>query len=145
MNNKMTFMAKKNEVERRWHLIDADGKVLGRIATRAADILRGKNKPIYTPHVDTGDFVVVVNAEKIKIHPKKYEGKVYRKWSGYPGGLKVRTLAEVQKKHPDKIIIESVRRMLPKTLLGKVMLSKLKVYAGAEHPHAAQKPIALEV
>jgi large subunit ribosomal protein L13 len=137
---KTTRFFTSEEVDQKWHLVDANGKTLGRIATQVATLLRGKHKPQFTPNADLGDFVVVVNAEKIKVHPKKYEGKVYRKWSGYPGGLKVRTLAEVQKKHPDKIIIESVRRMLPKTLLGKVMLSKLKVYAGTDHPHAAQKP-----
>ena len=135
-----TYSARASELKKKWYLVDAASQSLGRLSVPIAMRLMGKDKPIYTPHVDTGDFVVVVNAEKIKVHPKKYEGKVYRKWSGYPGGLKVRTLAEVQKKHPDKIIIESVRRMLPKTLLGKVMLSKLKVYAGADHPHAAQKP-----
>jgi large subunit ribosomal protein L13 len=102
--------------------------------------LMGKDKPTYTPHIDTGDFIVVVNAEKIQVHPKKYEHKEYRKWSGYPGGLRVRTLAEQQKRAPTSIITESVRRMLPKTMLGKVMLSKLKVYTGTKHPHAAQKP-----
>jgi len=135
-----TFVAKTGELKQKWFIVDASDKVLGRLSVPIAMRLMGKDKPIYTPHVDTGDFVIVINAAKIKIHPKKFESKTYRKWSGYPGGLRVRTLAEEQKKNPTTIITESVRRMLPKTMLAKVMLTKLKVYSGDKHPHLAQKP-----
>ncbi len=137
-----TFTARTGETKQKWYIVDAADQSLGRLSVPIAMRLMGKDKPIYTPHVDTGDFVVVINVEKIKVHPKKYESKTYRKWSGYPGGLRVRTLAEEQRKNPSTIIIESVRRMLPKTMLGKVMLSKLKVYSGTKHPHLAQKPEA---
>jgi large subunit ribosomal protein L13 len=137
-----TYSAKPGEIKQKWFVVDATSQSLGRLSVPIAMRLMGKDKPSYTPHIDTGDFVVVVNAEKVKIHPKKFESKTYRKWSGYPGGLRVRTLAEEQKKNPTTIIIESVRRMLPKTMLGKVMLSKLKVYSGDKHPHASQKPEA---
>ena len=137
-----TYSAKTGELKQKWFVVDAANQSLGRLSVPIAMRLMGKDKPVYTAHVDTGDFVVVINAEKIKIHPKKFESKTYRKWSGYPGGLRVRTLAEQQKKSPPSIITESVRRMLPKTMLGKVMLSKLKVYAGAAHPHSSQKPEA---
>ncbi len=135
-----TFSAKASELKQKWYLVDAANQSLGRLSVPIAMRLMGKDKPLYTPHVDTGDYVVVINAEQIKIHPKKFEQKTYRKWSGYPGGLRVRTLREQQKKNPTVIIVESVRRMLPKTMLGKVMLSKLKVYQGGTHPHQAQKP-----
>ena len=135
-----TYSARASELKKKWFLVDASNQSLGRLSVPVAMRLMGKDKPIYTAHVDTGDFVVVVNAEKIKVHPKKYQAKIYRKWSGYPGGLKERSLAEVQKRNPATLIIESVRRMLPKTVLGKAMLTKLKVYAGTKHPHAAQKP-----
>ncbi|HYF48925.1 MAG TPA: 50S ribosomal protein L13 [Planctomycetota bacterium] len=137
-----TWVAKTGELKQKWYIVDAANQSLGRLSVPIAMRLMGKDKPTYTPHVDTGDFVVVINAEKIKIHPKKYEAKTYQKWSGYPGGLRVRTLAEEQAKNPATIIRESVRRMLPKTLLGKVMLSKLKIYAGKDHPHTSQKPEA---
>jgi large subunit ribosomal protein L13 len=137
-----TYHAKTGEIKQKWFIVDAASQSLGRLSVPIAMRLMGKDKPTYTAHVDTGDFVVVINAEKIKIHPKKFEAKTYRKWSGYPGGLRVRTLAEQQKKSPPSIIVESVRRMLPKSMLGKVMLSKLKVYAGDKHPHASQKPEA---
>ena len=137
-----TYHAKAGEIERKWYLVDAASQSLGRLSVPIAMRLMGKDKPCYTPHIDTGDFVVVVNAEQISVHPKKYQDKVYRKWSGYPGGLRVRTLAEQQHRNPASIIRESVRRMMPKTLLGKAMLTKLKVYAGGKHPHAAQKPEA---
>ena len=137
-----TYNAKAGEIKQKWFIVDAADQNLGRLSVPIAMRLMGKDKPIYTPHVDTGDFVVVINAEKIQVHPKKMEAKTYRKWSGYPGGLRVRTLAEEQKKNPATIILESVRRMLPKTMLGKVMLSKLKVYTGKDHPHSAQKPEA---
>ena len=137
-----SYSAKPGEIKQKWFIVDATSQSLGRLSVPIAMRLMGKDKPSYTPHIDTGDFVVVVNAEKVKIHPKKFESKTYRKWSGYPGGLRVRTLAEEQKKNPTTIIIESVRRMLPKTMLGKVMLKKLKVYSGDKHPHASQKPEA---
>jgi len=137
-----TFNAKAGEIKQKWFIVDAADQNLGRLSVPIAMRLMGKDKPIYTPHVDTGDFVVVINCEKIQVHPKKMEAKTYRKWSGFPGGLRVRTLAEEQKKNPATIILESVRRMLPKTMLGKVMLSKLKVYTGKDHPHSAQKPEA---
>lgn len=137
-----TYVAKAGEIQQKWFIVDAANQSLGRLSVPIAMRLMGKDKPTYTSHVDTGDFVVVINAEKIKVHQKKYDSKTYQKWSGYPGGLRVRTLAEQQKKSPPSIITESVRRMLPKTLLGKVMLSKLKVYAGDKHPHEAQKPEA---
>ncbi|HYG76655.1 MAG TPA: 50S ribosomal protein L13 [Planctomycetota bacterium] len=139
-----SYSAKAGEVKQNWFIVDAADQSLGRLSVPIAMRLMGKDKPTYTPHIDTGDFVIVINAEKIKVHPKKYEGKTYQKWSGYPGGLRVRTLAEEQKKNPTTIIYESVRRMLPKTLLGKVFLSKLKVYAGTNHPHAAQNPAKWE-
>jgi large subunit ribosomal protein L13 len=135
-----TWVAKTGELKQKWFIVDATEQSLGRLSVPIAMRLMGKDKPTYTPHVDTGDFIVVINAEKIKIHPKKFESKTYRKWSGYLGGLRVRTLAEEQAINPTTIISESVRRMLPKTMLGKVMLSKLKIYAGDKHPHASQKP-----
>ncbi len=135
-----TYMAKKGEVPVKWCLFDADGKILGRLAARIATILQGKAKPEYTPHVDTGDFVIVVNAAKIRVTGNKLKEKQYFHWSGYPGGLRARPLEEVLKRHPDRVIREAVRRMLPKTNLGRKMLSRLKVYAGADHPHSAQKP-----
>ena len=137
-----TFQAKTGEVKQKWFIVDASSQSLGRLSVPIAMRLMGKDKPTYTAHVDTGDFIVVINAEKIKVHPKKYESKTYQKWSGFPGGLRVRTLAEQQKKSPPSIITESVRRMLPKSMLGKSMLTKLKVYAGDKHPHAAQQPEA---
>ncbi len=137
-----TFHAKTGEVKQKWFIVDAEAQNLGRLSVPIAMRLMGKDKPIYTAHVDTGDFIVVINALKIQVHPKKYDSKTYQKWSGYPGGLRVRTLAEEQAKNPTTIIRESVRRMLPKTMLGKVMLSKLKIYSGAEHPHGAQQPEA---
>ena len=137
-----TYHAKAGETKQNWFIVDATDQNLGRLSVPIAMKLMGKDKPVYTPHVDTGDFIVVINAEKIQVHPKKMESKTYRKWSGFPGGLRVRTLAEEQKKNPATIILESVRRMLPKTMLGKVMFSKLKVYTGKDHPHLAQKPAA---
>jgi large subunit ribosomal protein L13 len=137
-----TYNAKAGELKQKWFIVDAANQSLGRLSVPIAMRLMGKDKPTYTPHVDTGDFVVVINAEQISVHPKKYESKTYQKWSGYPGGLRVRTLAEQQKKSPPSIIMESVRRMLPKSMLGKSMLTKLKVYAGTKHPHSAQQPEA---
>ena len=141
-----SYMAKKGEIAAKWHLVDVSGKILGRAATRIAGVLMGKHRPEYTPHVDTGDFVIVINAEKIKVSSaKKLSNKVYQSYSGYPGGHKTIPMREVLKKHPDRIVSEAVRRMLPKTKLGRHMLSKLKVYAGSDHPHQAQQPTTLEL
>jgi len=140
-----TYVAHKETVEHKWLLVDADGRVLGRLAARLATILQGKHKPIYTPHVDTGDYVVVINAEKIRVTGNKMTQKIYQRYSGYPGGLKERTLEEVLKRHPERVLEQAVRRMLPKTKLGGHMFSKLKVYAGPEHPHQAQSPEPMEL
>jgi len=135
-----TYYAKKGEVPRDWVLIDATDQVLGRVASEAAQILKGKRKPQYTPHVDTGDFVVIVNAEKIKVTGAKATDKVYFRHSGYPSGLKEETFEVALKKHPERIIEHAVKGMLPKNTLGRAMGKKLKVYAGPDHPHEAQKP-----
>ncbi|MFM1654494.1 50S ribosomal protein L13 [Brevibacillus sp. B_LB10_24] len=135
-----TYMAKPLEVERKWYIVDAEGQTLGRIASEVASILRGKFKPEFTPHVDTGDFVVVINADKIKLTGKKLTDKNYYTHSLYPGGLKTTTAGEMLKKRPDRMFELAVKGMLPKNRLGRQMLGKLKVYAGTEHPHAAQKP-----
>ena len=130
-----TYYAKPNEVEREWVLIDATDQVLGRVAAKAAQILKGKHKPQYTPHVDTGDFVVIINADKIRVTGKKLTDKEYYRHSGYPGGLKCETFEEAMEKHPERVIEHAVKGMLPKNTLGRAMAKKLKVYAGAEHPH----------
>lgn len=135
-----TYYAKPGEVAREWLLIDAQDQVLGRVASKAAQILRGKHKPTYTPHVDTGDFVVIVNADKIRVTGKKLTDKEYYRHSGYPGGLKCETFEEAMEKHPERVIEHAVKGMLPKNTLGRAMAKKLKVYAGAEHPHMAQQP-----
>lgn len=135
-----TYYAKPQEVERAWVLIDATDQVLGRVAVKAAQILKGKHKPQYTPHVDTGDFVVVINADKIRVTGNKAEDKRYYRHSGYPGGLKSESFNEAMAKHPERVIEHAVKGMLPKNTLGRAMGKKLKVYAGAEHPHMAQKP-----
>ncbi|MHC4321976.1 MAG: 50S ribosomal protein L13 [Planctomycetota bacterium] len=140
-----TFIAKKEDVQRDWYVIDATDKVLGRMASRIAMILQGKTKPIYTPHVDTGDFVVVTNAEKIKLTGNKINEKVYYTHSGYPGGFKEIPIKKWMEKHPDRIVNLAVKRMLPKTKLGSAMLKKLKVYAGSDHSHEAQQPKTLEI
>jgi len=142
-----TYSAKKEDFEnnRRWYHVDATGKVLGRMSTRIAMALRGKDRPEYTPHVDTGAYVVVTNAEKVRITGRKLQEMTYSRYSGYPGGLKVVTAEEMLEKHPERIIRESVRRMLPKTKLGAKMLKKLKVYAGQRHPHTYHKPEELKV
>ncbi len=140
-----TFIAKKEDVQRDWYVIDATDKVLGRMASRIAMILQGKTKPIYTPHVDTGDFVVVTNAEKIKLTGNKMKEKVYYTHSGYPGGFKEIPIKKWMEKHPDRIVNMAVKRMLPKTKLGSAMLKKLKVYAGPDHSHEAQQPKTLEI
>lgn len=134
-----TYMAKPGEVEQRWWLVDAEGKRVGRLASDLAMILMGKHRPTYTPHIDTGDYVVVINAEKVEFGGKKWEQKEYRWYTGYTG-LKTETAESRRERRPELILEEAVRRMLPKTKLGRVMLSKLKVYAGAEHPHLAQQP-----
>ena len=136
-----TYSAKPMEVERKWYLIDADGQILGRLATVIADILRGKNKPEFTPNVDTGDFVIVINADKIQVTGKKETDKKYYHHTGYPGGLKVASFKDLMEKDPRKAIEKAVKGMLPHTTLGRQQFNKLNVYAGCEHPHAAQKPI----
>ena len=141
-----TYMAKPADVEtKKWYVVDAAGKTLGRLATSVADTLRGKRKPTYTPHVDTGDFVIVVNAAKVHVTGRKAEQKEYDSYSGYPSGRRVRTFGEIMKRHPERIIEHAVRGMVPRNRLGRAMLRKLKVYAGPEHPHQAQKPEPLEV
>lgn len=135
-----TQFAKKNEIERKWYVFDARDKVLGRLATKVATYLRGKNKPVFTPNVDTGDFVVVVNADKIKLTGKKLDDKVYYSHSGYIGGLKASTAKEKMNSRPEDVIKDAVWGMLPKNRLGRAMLKKLKVYKGSDHPHSAQKP-----
>jgi large subunit ribosomal protein L13 len=140
-----TVSAKKEEVQHEWYLVDATDKILGRLATQIANTLRGKNKPIFTPHVDTGDFVIVTNAEKVKLTGKKLEKKNYYRHSGYPGGFRVRTAQEVLKKKPEDLITLAVKGMLPKNRLGSKLLTKLKVYAGKAHPHEAQQPKVLEL
>lgn len=140
-----TYLAKPNEVERRWLIVDAEDKILGRLAVEIANALRGRNKPQYTPHVDTGDFVVVINAEKVRVTGRKETDKTYQRYSGYMGGLKETKLSDVRAKHPERIIEAAVRRMLPKNKLARRQFGKLKVYAGAEHPHGAQNPQPLTV
>jgi large subunit ribosomal protein L13 len=135
-----TWNAKAETVERRWYVVDAEGQTLGRLATRIADTLRGKRKPEYTPHVDTGDFVVVVNAEKIAVTGKKLDEKLYYRHSGYPGGLRSRTLAEQLERRPTEVLRKAVKGMLPRNRLANRQITKLKIYAGPEHPHAAQNP-----
>ena len=140
-----TYVAKENEITKGWHLVDAKDKVLGRIATQIAMRLRGKHKPIFTPHADTGDFVIVVNADKIILTGKKWTDKSYYRHSGYPGGLKQTTAKEMLQKKPEEILRLAVRGMLPKNSLGRRQLKKLKIYAGPEHPHKAQQPERLEI
>ena len=135
-----THLPKVNLDQRQWHVIDADGAILGRLAVQVADILRGKNKPVYTPHLDAGDFVVVINAEKVKLTGKKETAKEFMSYSGWKGGEKYRTVADVRAKQPENLIHHAVKGMIPKNRLGRVLLTKLKVYKGAEHPHAAQTP-----
>ena len=140
-----TYVATPATRERHWLVVDANGQTLGRLATRIADALRGKTKPEYTPHVDTGDFVVVVNAEKISVTGNKRADKKYRRHSGYPGGLKERTLEEMLARRPEEVIRHAVKGMLPRNRLARKQLTKLKVYAGPDHPHAAQKPTPMEL
>jgi large subunit ribosomal protein L13 len=143
--NKSTRYTKPGEVERKWVLIDADGATLGRLATKAAMILRGKEKPQFTPHTDTGDFVVIINADKVKLTGNKAEHKSYWRYSGWLGGLKTESFKEAMEKHPERVVEHAVKGMLPHTTLGRKQGMKLKVYAGAEHPHAAQNPVKIEV
>jgi large subunit ribosomal protein L13 len=138
-------MARAGQVDARWHVIDADGRVLGRIATKAARLLQGKHKTSYTPFLDTGDHVIVVNASKVKLTGRKEDQKVYRRHSGYEGGLREERARIVRQRRPERLVEEAVRGMLPKTKLGDAMYRKLKVYAGPDHPHTAQKPTRLEV
>jgi large subunit ribosomal protein L13 len=140
-----TYVASIEDRDRQWVVVDAEGQTLGRLATRIADALRGKRKPTFTPHLDVGDFVVVVNAEKISVTGAKRTEKLYHRHSGYPGGLRTRTLTEMLEKRPEEVIRLAVKGMLPKNRLGRKQLTKLKVYAGPEHPHAAQKPQKLEI
>jgi large subunit ribosomal protein L13 len=139
-----TYNAKPGEITREWYLVDADGQTLGRLATRLADLLRGKGKPQFTPHVDTGDFVVVVNAEKIAVTGNKLDSKIYYRHSGYPGGLRERTLREQLARRPEEVLRKAVKGMLPRNRLGRQQLTKLKIYAGPDHPHEAQEPKQLE-
>jgi len=138
-----TYLPKVNLDQRKWHVIDANGAVLGRLAVQVADILRGKNKPVYTPHLDAGDFVVVINADKVKVTGKKETNKTFMSYSGWKGGEKFATVAQVRAKTPERLITHAVRGMVPKNRLGRVLMTKLKVYKGEQHPHAAQTPAKL--
>jgi large subunit ribosomal protein L13 len=139
-----TYTAKPGEIERQWYVVDAEAKTLGRLATQIADVLRGKGKPAYTPHVDTGDFVIVVNAEKVHVTGQKLDQKIYYRHSGYPGGLRERTLREQLERRPEEVLRKAVKGMLPKNKLASAQLRKLKIYAGPDHPHAAQSPEPLQ-
>jgi large subunit ribosomal protein L13 len=138
-----THLPKVNLDQRKWHVVDANGAVLGRLAVQVADILRGKNKPVYTPHLDAGDFVVVINADKVVVTGKKETDKTFMTYSGWKGGEKYRTVAQIRERHPEKLITHAVRGMVPKNRLGRVLMTKLKVYKGDKHPHAAQQPQSL--
>lgn len=140
-----TFMANPDKIDRKWYVVDAEGCTLGRLASEVANVLRGKNKPIYTPHVDCGDYVIVVNADKIKVTGKKLDQKIYYRHSEYVGGMKETTLRELLAKKPERVIELAVKGMLPKGPLGRSLYTKLYVYAGAEHTHAAQKPEVMEI
>jgi large subunit ribosomal protein L13 len=140
-----TYLPKVKSNERPWRVIDADGAVLGRLAAQVADLLRGKNKPIYTPHLDTGDFVIVINAEKVRLTGKKETDKEYMTYSGWKGGEKYRTVAQIRARHPERLITHAVKGMIPKNRLGRQLLTKLKVFRGPNHPHAAQKPEPLKL
>ena len=138
-----TYLPKVNLDQRKWHVIDADGAILGRLAVQVADVLRGKNKPIYTAHLDAGDFVVVINAEKVAVTGKKETDKKFMTYSGWKGGEQYRSVAEVRARTPEKLITHAVRGMVPKNRLGRVLMTKLKVYRGGKHPHSAQQPASL--
>jgi large subunit ribosomal protein L13 len=140
-----TYSAKKEEIQRSWHVVDANGKTLGRLASVVASVLKGKTKPVYTKHVDTGDFVIVVNADKVHLTGRKLDQKMYYSHSGYPGGFKSITAGKLLKTKPEDVIKKAVQGMLPKTRLGEQMLSKLKVYAGEKHPHSAQQPVEMKL
>ena len=140
-----SFIAKPAEVERKWYVVDAEGKTLGRMASEIASVLRGKNKPIYTPHVDCGDYVIVINAEKVEVTGKKRKEKIYKRHTGYPGGLREMTFEQMLEKHPTEVVRHAVKGMMPNGKLGRQMYKKLKVYAGPEHDHAAQKPEVLDI
>jgi large subunit ribosomal protein L13 len=140
-----TFSAKKEEVERKWFLVDADGKVLGRLASEVSKVLRGKHRPIYTPHIDTGDHVIIVNASKVLLTGKKLKNKIYYRYSGYPGGLKSATAEKLMQTHPERLLQFAIKGMLPKNKLGRSMLKKVKIYAGPNHNHQAQKPEVLAI
>jgi len=140
-----TYMVKQSEVDRKWYVVDLEGKVLGRAAVKIATVLMGKHRPQYTPHVDTGDFVIALNAAKVRVTGSKPSQRMYERYSGYPSGRKEIPLAEMLAKRPERVVREAVRRMLPKSRLGRAMFKKLKVYAGSEHSHQAQQPEVLEV
>ncbi len=142
---KATIMAKPQEIERKWYVVDAQDKVLGRLASEIANILRGKNKPYFTPHVDCGDYVIIINADKIKLTGKKLEQKIYQTYSGYQGGRKEMVYSELLAKKPEFLVYKAVKGMVPHTKLGNQIIKKLKVYAGSEHPHEAQQPEVLEI
>jgi large subunit ribosomal protein L13 len=140
-----TYMAKKGAVAQRWYLIDATDQVVGRLAVQIANILRGKHRPEYTPHADAGEFVIVINAEKVRFTGKKWDTQTYHWYTRYPGGLKTVTARELLAKHPERVLVEAVRRMVPRNRLGRKQMTKLKVYAGAAHPHQAQQPQELKL
>ena len=139
-----TYTAKPGEIQRDWYVVDAEGQTLGRLATQIADTLRGKRKPQYTPHQDTGDFVIIINAAKVKFTGKKLEQKTYQTYSHYPGGQKIIPAAEMMAKHPERVLMSAVKRMVPRTRLGRAQMDKLKIYKGPEHPHQAQQPKKFE-
>lgn len=139
-----TFVADPKKIKRKWHLVDAKGQILGRIASKTATILRGKHKAIFTPHLDCGDYVIIINAKEVSVTGKKMEQKLYKRYSGYPGGLRQTPLKEMLKKKPEEVLRQAIKGMLPKGRLGRDMLLKLKVYAGNQHQHSAQSPKALE-
>ena len=140
-----TFTQKQEEIARNWYVVDAEGETLGRLASRIAPILKGKHKPVYTPHMDCGDYVIIVNAEKVRVTGRKMDQKLYYRHSGYPGGLRSISLKDQLAKHPERVLQAAIRGMLPKNKLGRRMLKKLKVYAGDSHPHQAQQPRPLEL
>ena len=140
-----TYTAKAKDIEREWFLVNAEGKTLGRLASEIAKILRGKHKPIYTPHLDCGDYVIVINADRVRVTGRKLDQKMYYRHSGYPGGLKIISLRDQLQKHPERVVEAAVRGMLPKNRLGRKMFKKLKVYAGNSHPHQAQQPRVMEL
>ena len=140
-----TYHAKPQDIERKWYLIDATDQILGRLATKTADLLRGKHKPMFTPSVDTGDYVIIINADKVRVTGRKADQKTYSSYSGYPGGLKVKSYSDMQAKKPTYIVEHAVRGMVPHTKLGNAVFMKLKVYAGADHPHVAQAPESITI